>query len=80
MTVHETANGSMQQVGASEQDESTNRRRERRDDPDKLLVVMNAALVGVPSAYAMSNSLPVTAIAAALAIVLVSVYLVRHNR
>jgi hypothetical protein len=33
----------------------------------KLLVVMNGALVGVPSAYAMSNSLLVTAIAAALA-------------
>ncbi|KKK07254.1 hypothetical protein [Micromonospora sp. HK10] len=73
----ETENGSLHREGASEHDKSAN---QRRDDPDKLLVVMNAALVGVPSAYAMSNSLAVTAIAAALGIFLVSVYLIRRSR
>lgn len=77
MTVPETENGSLHQEGASEHDTSAN---QRRDDPDKLLVVMNAALVGVPSAYAMSKSLAVTAIAAALGIFLVSAYLVRRSR
>lgn len=38
-----------------------------RDYAGKLLAVMNGALVGVPSAYAVSNSLVVTAMAAALA-------------
>jgi hypothetical protein len=38
-----------------------------RDYAGKLLMVMNGALVGVPSAYAVSHSLVVTAMAAALA-------------
>lgn len=38
-----------------------------RDHAGKLLMVMNGALVGVPSAYAVSNSFLVTAMAAALA-------------
>ena len=55
-------------------------RPEGRDDVGKLLVVMNGALVGVPSAYAVSNSLAVTAIAAVLAVVLVVAHLARRRR
>jgi hypothetical protein len=43
----------------------------KRNDVRKVLMVTNAALVGVPAAYAVSNSLPVTVIAAALALGLV---------
>jgi len=41
------------------------------DDVGKLLVIVNAALIGVPGAYATSRSLTVTAIAAVFAMVLV---------
>ncbi|MEV6491843.1 hypothetical protein AB0M20_25000 [Actinoplanes sp. NPDC051633] len=50
------------------------------DDVDRLLVVVNAALVGVPGAYAASGSLAVTTIAAMLAIILAVAYLVRRRR
>lgn len=79
MRVSETVSGYRKQLVASEQDKPADRQPERRHDPDKLLVMMNGALVGVPSAYALSNSLEVTAIAAALAVVLVSVYLARRG-
>ena len=39
-----------------------------RDHAGRLLTVMNGALVGVPSAYAVSHSLAVTALAAGLAV------------
>lgn len=55
-------------------------RPEDGDDVGKLLVVMNGALVGVPSAYAVSNSLAVTAIAAVLAVGLVVAHLARRRR
>ncbi|MEU4381252.1 hypothetical protein [Micromonospora echinofusca] len=74
------SNGDTKQLVAEEQDEPAERRPERRDDPDKLLVVMNGALVGVSSAYALSNSLAVTAIAAATAVIVVGAYLVRRER
>jgi Flp pilus assembly protein TadB len=48
-------------------------------DVGRLMVFINAALVGVPSAYAASGSLAVTVIAAALACVLVVTYLVRRR-
>lgn len=41
------------------------------DDVGRLLVIVNAALIGVPGAYATSRSLTVTAIAAVFAMVLV---------
>jgi hypothetical protein len=50
------------------------------DDVGMLLVVFNAALVGVPSTYAASGSLAVTAIAAVLAVILVAAYLVHRRR
>lgn len=50
------------------------------DDVGRLLVVVNAALVGVPGAYAASGSLAVTAIAAVLAVALDGTYLVRRRR
>lgn len=37
------------------------------DEPAELALAMNAALVGVPAAYATSGSLVVTALAAATA-------------
>ncbi len=49
------------------------------DEVGRLLVVVNAALVGVPGAYAASKSLAVTAIAAVFAVVLVG-YLARGRR
>jgi len=51
-----------------------------RDDAVKLVTVANAALVGVPAAYATSGSVLVTAIAAVVALLLVVVYLWRHRR
>jgi hypothetical protein len=45
----------------------------------KLLVVVNAALVGVPGVYAASSSLAVTLIAAVLAVVLAVLYLRRQR-
>jgi hypothetical protein len=39
------------------------------DDVGTLLVIVNAALIGVPGAYATSKSLVVTAIAAVSAVV-----------
>ncbi|MFC5744731.1 hypothetical protein [Actinomadura rugatobispora] len=52
-------------------EEPTPRRAGRGDDTTKLLIVVNAALIGVPAAYATSQSVPVTVIAAVVAIVLV---------
>ena len=51
-----------------------------RDEAGKLLMVMNGALVGVPAAYAVSNSLPVTVAAVILAMVMVIVCLPRRAR
>jgi hypothetical protein len=51
-----------------------------RDDAGKLVMVANAALVGVPAAYAMSRSVVVTAIAAVAAIFFVVAYLIRRRR
>ena len=50
------------------------------DNVGMLLVVVNAALVGVPGAYAASGSLAVTAIAAVLAVILVLAYLLHRRR
>jgi hypothetical protein len=49
------------------------------NDVGMLLVIVNAALVGVPDAYAAAGSLAVTAIATALAVILVVTYLL-HRR
>lgn len=60
-----TANGTTHDsagIGESGAERPTN-----HDDAGTLLVVMNGALVGVSSAYAVSHSLVVTAIAATLA-------------
>ncbi|MEV4464137.1 hypothetical protein AB0J51_10965 [Micromonospora echinofusca] len=76
----DTSNGDTKQLVADGQDEPADRRPEPRDAPDKLLVVMNGALVGVSSAYALSNSIAVTAIAAASAVIVVGAYLVRRER
>jgi len=51
-----------------------------RDHAGRLLAVMNGALVGVPSAYAVSGSLAVTAMAAALAGVAVAAVLAVRTR
>ncbi|MEV4117648.1 hypothetical protein [Micromonospora sp. NPDC049645] len=50
------------------------------DEVGKLLLVANTALVGVPSAYAVSGSLAVTAIAALLAVALVAAWLMPRSR
>jgi uncharacterized membrane protein len=44
---------------------------DRHNEAGTLVTVTNAALIGVPASYAVSSSLPVTAIAAILAVVLV---------
>ncbi|MDI6102368.1 hypothetical protein QLQ12_27490 [Actinoplanes sp. NEAU-A12] len=49
------------------------------DDVGRLLVVVNAALVGIPAAYAVSHSLAVTVLAAVLAVVLALACLARRN-
>ncbi|MFC7279838.1 hypothetical protein ACFQS1_38270 [Paractinoplanes rhizophilus] len=58
--------------------------RERRlpggDDVGKLLMVMNGALVGVPAAYAVSDSVAVTLIATVLAVGLVVAHLAQRCR
>ncbi|WBC12958.1 hypothetical protein O7600_17440 [Micromonospora sp. WMMA1998] len=73
----ETVNGSTDLVNRETAGEPAESQREGRDDTGKLVVVMNAALVGVPSAYAVSNSLAVTAVAAVLAVVMVIALAVR---
>ncbi|MFC6882211.1 MULTISPECIES: hypothetical protein [Actinomadura] len=52
----------------------------RRDDPAKIVVVANAALVGVPAAYTTSGSIAVTALAAVTATVFAIVYAARRPR
>ncbi|MET7808591.1 hypothetical protein [Micromonospora chersina] len=76
----ETVNGSTELVNSETAGEPAESQREGRDDTGKLLVVMNAALVGVPSAYAVSNSVAVTAVAAVLAVVMVMALVVRRIR
>ncbi|MDG4794451.1 hypothetical protein [Micromonospora sp. WMMD1082] len=76
----ETVNGSTELVIGETGGELAERRPEGRDDTGKLLVVMNGALIGVPSAYAVSNSLAVTAVAAVLAVVMVLASLARRAR
>jgi hypothetical protein len=46
----------------------------------KVVALANVALVGVPAAYAVSHSVPVTIVAAVAAVVFVITYLVwrRH--
>ncbi|WP_242908045.1 hypothetical protein [Actinomadura terrae] len=56
------------------------RREQRGDDPAKLVIVANAALVGVPAAYATSQSVLVTVLAAVVATVFVIVYALRRPR
>lgn len=51
-----------------------------RDDAVKLVTVVNSALVGVPAAYATSGSVPITVIAAVVAVLLVVVYLRQRRR
>lgn len=55
-------------------------RRGGRSDVGELVMVANSALVGVPAAYAVSRSLPVTALAVVLAIVLVAGLVWRGRR
>ncbi|WP_328851327.1 hypothetical protein OG994_26350 [Micromonospora globbae] len=78
--MRETVNGSTEPVISETGGELAEGRREGADEPAKLLMVMNGALVGVPSAYALSNSLAVTAIAAVLAVVMVLAFVVRRVR
>jgi hypothetical protein len=51
----------------------------RRDDAMKVVTVANVALVGIPAAYATSQSVPITVLAALAAPLFVLLYL-RHNR
>ena len=51
-----------------------------RDDAVKLTMVANTALVGVPAAYAASQSVPITMVAATVAIVFVVAYLAHRHR
>lgn len=55
-------------------------REQRGDSPEKLVIMANAALVGVPTAYATSQSVPVTVLATAVATVFVIVYALRRRR
>jgi hypothetical protein len=64
---------------SGQQPASDGRPENGRDEVSKLLVVVNAALVGVPGAYAASRSLAVTAIAALLAVVLLFTYLMNRR-
>ena len=50
-----------------------------RDDSGKLVIVMNASLVGVPAAYAVSDSVSVTVITAVLTVSTAAVYLLRRR-
>ncbi|MEV6706863.1 hypothetical protein [Micromonospora wenchangensis] len=76
----ETVNGSTELVIGETGGEPAERRAGGGDDTGRLLVVMNAALIGVPSAYAVSNSLAVTAVAALLAVVMVLACVARRAR
>ena len=52
-----------------------------RDETSKLVIAMNTALVGVPTAYAASGSVTVTAIAAGLAATVTAItYAARRRR
>lgn len=50
-----------------------------RDDAVRMVAVGNAALVGIPAAYVTSGSMAVTALAAAVAVLLVALYLHRRR-
>jgi hypothetical protein len=60
--------------------EEPRRRRSSGDDPGKFVIVANAALIGVPTAYATSQSVLVTVLAAMVAIVFVLVHAGRRPR
>ena len=49
------------------------------DGTSRIVMVVNAVLVGVPAAYALSGSVPVTLIAAAAALVLVVIHLLARG-
>jgi hypothetical protein len=51
-----------------------------RDDSVKLVLVMNAPLVGVPAAYAVSDSVAITVVTAVVTAVTAVAYLVRNRR
>ena len=52
----------------------------RPDDTIKIVMVANAALVGVPAAFAASGSVLITLVAAAVALCLVVAYLATRGR
>jgi len=49
------------------------------DETSKMVIVMNAALVGIPVSYTVSGSIPVTGIAAAVAAIVGIAYLIRNR-
>ena len=56
------------------------KRNSGRDDSSKLVMVMNVPLVGMPAAYAVSNSVTVTVVTAVVALVTAVAYLASHLR